>query len=195
MDHEIVPRRAASSQRLTGGVMRRAALVAMLMLAGCADFDPFATPFVPRPELPPSVGFPNDLATVLDELDALGLRCQYVPDSDLAGGWHCDSQGIEMPNGGINLSMRGPEDGPIAGVWAMVGEEGHTKAEMDAIATQMFLPVVVGTFVPEHLRPTEEDFGAMVAANWPVDLGEGWFIGFDRNSISRTTYLVFAGEE
>jgi hypothetical protein len=175
--------------------MRRAALIAILLLTGCGNFDPFATPFVPRPQLPLSNPFPNDVETVLEELDALGLRCQFVPDSDIPGGWRCSSQGPDMPNEGISLSLGGPEDGPITGAWAMMGMEDRTKDELDAIATEMFLPVVIGTFVPEHLRPTEDEFFAMVAANWPVELGEGWFIGFDRNSGLRTTYLVFTGEE
>ena len=31
---------------------------------------------------------------------------------------------------------------------------------------------------------------AMVAANWPTELGSGWHLGFDRSSERRTLYIV-----
>ena len=54
-------------------------------------------------------------------------------------------------------------------------------------------PWTVALIVPEEHRPTDDQLLAGVERHYPMELGGGWFIGFDRNQESRTLHIVFAG--
>jgi hypothetical protein len=179
-----------------------------VVLAGCGSFQPFATPFVPRPALPPGDAFPD--ATVeeaVEELEALGFDCAYEPPSDVQGGWRCrlgaDGLAFELDGivegqpgneaGPLSVGMSADETGPIRGVGANAYfQAGHPKEALDAAAASAFNQVVMAVFVPEELRPTDPEMVELVGENWPAELGEGWLVGFDRNSISRTIRLVYS---
>jgi hypothetical protein len=53
------------------------------------------------------------------------------------------------------------------------------------------LPLVI----PEELRPTDAELLAGVQRNFPMELGEGWFLGFDRSSILRSIHIIYAADE
>ena len=88
-----------------------------MILTGCGSFQPFATPFVPRPELPPGDAFPDlTVEEAIDRLEGLGFECHYEADSDIPGGWRCivGDQGLAVEIDEIVEGMEGNEAGPIS---------------------------------------------------------------------------------
>jgi len=63
---------------------------------------------------------------------------------------------------------------------------------VDEAAASAFSRVMLAVFGPEEVRPAEPALEELVAANWPTDLGSGWLLGFDRNSISRSMRIVYS---
>ena len=190
-------------------VRRRAGIaIASVILTGCGSFQPFATPFVPRPELPRGDAFPNiTVEEAVDRLEGLGFECDYEPDSDVPGGWRCivgdqglaveiDEivEGIEGNEAGpVSVGLAADETGPIGAVSGSVGfGPGHPKEALDAAAASAFSQVMIATFVPVEVQPAGPAMVELVADNWPTDLGEGWLLGFDRNSISRSMRIVYS---
>ena len=182
--------------------------MASVILTGCGSFQPFATPFVPRPELPPGDAFPDlTVEEAIDRLEGLGFECHYEADSDIPGGWRCivGEQGLAVEIDEIVEGMEGNEAGPISvglaadetgPIWGVFGSVGfgpdHPKEALDEAAASAFNQVMLAVFVPEEVRPADPALEELVAANWPTDLGSGWLLGFDRNSISRSMRIVYS---
>ena len=68
------------------------AIAATLVLTGCGAFQPFATPFVPRPALPAPQPFPGTVEDLVAELAENGVQCSFSPESDIPAAWHCGDQ-------------------------------------------------------------------------------------------------------
>jgi len=168
------------------------AAVAVTVLAGCGSFQPFATPFVPRPALPRSDVFP-DLAVeeAVDQLEVLGFACGFEPDSDIRGGWDC-LRGNQAAGDWMHVSIDSGETGPISGVFADLVSKGQSKEALDEIAASTFQDVMLFVFVPDVVHPAGPEMVEMVGANWPTDLGSGWLLGFDRSSQDRRLRIVFS---
>ena len=65
------------------------------------------------------------------------------------------------------------------------------RPDLDALAASAFIDVMLAGALPEAVAPTEDELRQHIAANWPVELGEGWLLGFDRNSKLRTMYIQY----
>ena len=179
-----------------------------MILTGCGSFQPFATPFVPRPELPPGDAFPNlTVEEAIDRLEGLGFECHYEADSDIPGGWRCivGDQGLAVEIDEIVVGMEGNEAGPISvgiaadetgPIWGVFGSvdfgPDHPKEALDEAAASAFSQVMIALFLPEEVQPAGPGMVELVAANWPTDLGSGWLLGFDRNSIHRFMRIVYS---
>jgi hypothetical protein len=177
-------------------------------MTGCGSFQPFATPFVPRPALPGGDAFPDITAEeAIERLELLGFNCEYAPDSDIPGGWRCTvgdhgltvelAEIVEVGGGNegapISVAIDSEETGLIGGVWgSLYFEPDHPKEALDQAAATAFSQLIVAVFVPDDVQPTGADMVEMVAANWPTELGAGWLVGFDRNSRSRTMRIVYS---
>jgi hypothetical protein len=196
-----------------GPSLRRLGTVAVItlvltVLTGCGSFQPFATPFVPRPALPPGDAFPDmTVEEAIERLELLGFDCEYAPDSDIPGGWRCivGDQGLAVEIDEIVEGMEGNEAGPISvGIaagetgpfWGVFGSVGfgpdHPKEALDEAAASAFSEVMLAVFVPEEVQPTGPELVEMVAANWPTELGAGWLLDFGHNSILRTMRIVYS---
>jgi len=46
--------------------------------------------------------------------------------------------------------------------------------------------------MPEDVRPTEAELLNGIQRNYPMELGDGWFIGFDLSSRHRNIRIVYA---
>jgi hypothetical protein len=67
-------------------------------------------------------------------------------------------------------------------------------AALDIIGTEAFIPII-GMIVPENHHPARDQLHDGVRRNWPIDLGGGWYLGFDRNMASRTLHIVYSTAE
>jgi hypothetical protein len=130
---------------------------------------------------------------VIQRIELAGMACEYSPDSDIPGGWGCfagNQQGT--PARWLQLSIDSDESGPIRGVLLFVFDDSRPPPdEMNRHATAIFQEHAIVPFLPEHVRPSDEELLAMVEKNWPVELGDGWLLGFDRSSNQRTLRIVF----
>ena len=162
------------------------AFATLLVLAGCGSFQPFATPFVRRPALPDGDPWPVPVEDALERLQALGYQCMYEPDSDIPGGWHCDH------GDGLSVGLDSDEAGPIlSGGAFMFDESAPGKEVMDARAVAVFRDDVLAALLPDELMPPDEELLAMIQKNWPVELEDGWILGFDRASNQRTLHVRY----
>jgi hypothetical protein len=163
----------------------------LIFLSGCGSFQPFATPFVPRPALPRSDVFPGVVAQdAINQLQALEFECEFAPDSDIPGGWGC-FRGDQATGNWMQVSINSDETGPIRGAFADLFVEGQSKQALDEISATTFQEVMLSVFVPDEVHPEGPDLVDMVSANWPTDLGSGWLLGFDRSSRDRRLNIVF----
>jgi hypothetical protein len=55
-----------------------------------------------------------------------------------------------------------------------------------------FHEVMFSVFVPDDVRPAAHELVAMISANWPTELGSGWFVGFDRASNNRRVNVIYS---
>lgn len=128
-------------------------------------------------------------------LEADGFDCRFDPATDIPPSWGCQSgDGAE---GSLSVSMLSEQTGQIhsASAYLQIGAVGEEVPEdrLDAEATQGFHPFV-SAIVPEEHRPSLDELGAGVRSNFPMDLGGGWYLGFDRNIISRSLTIIFSEE-
>lgn len=174
---------------------RAAAVGALtLMLAACGILQP--TPARFRPPLPDPEAMPgHEAEDVIDELERRGFECAFEAPSDIPGGWSCRRGEQEEANDagiGISSGEEGPVEDANAGVRIMVGpDRGPEPAVLDQAALATFYPLVE-VIVPEEIRPSEEELLAGIQRNYPIELGNGWFIGFDRSSVSRNIRIVYS---
>ena len=161
-------------------------IVAALLLSGCGSFQPFATPFVSRPALPPGDPWPMDAEAVVERLETLGYLCDFEPDSDIPGGWHCD--GVE----GVTVGLGADQEGAVLSAGArMFDEAAPGKDVMDRRAVIAFSDHVLAALLPDAVLPSDDELLTMVQRNWPVELGDGWILGFDRASNQRTLHVRY----
>ena len=163
-------------------------------LAACGILTP--TPARFRPPLPDPQPMPGALAEdVVADLEALGFDCSFQPPSDIGSGWSCQ---LGDPDDGdyLSIGFSGGETGPIDNIGAhRTIQPAPDPALLDTSAAADFQVNLLPLVLPEELRPTDEELLAGVQRNYPMELGEGWFIGFDRNSISRSIRVVYAADE
>lgn len=126
---------------------------------------------------------------VAERLEALGFTCGFDPGGDIRASWGC-RMGDQSAMDYLDVHFQSDETGPILSVWAYRGLEGEPD-DLDRSAAAAFHENVIEVVLPEDHRPTVAELLAGVQRNYPVELGGGWFLGFDRNSISRTLHLVY----
>jgi hypothetical protein len=165
-------------------------------LAACGILQP--TPARFRPPLPDAQPMPRLIVEdVTTQLAALGYGCSFDPGGDIPSSWSCVN-GDGDRNSSTSVGLAAGEVGPIERVTIyeqmLLGPDTGPEADvLDRIGATAFAPVLEVVLPAAHL-PTDEELLAGVHRNYPIELGSGWFIGFDRNAISRTMYVIFAGD-
>ena len=134
---------------------------------------------------------------VVDELTAMGFDCGFDPGGDIPSSWNC-GLGDQAANDYFEVGVSSGESGPIEGVtgYRQLGDgvgDAVDAEVLDSLAADAFDDIVV-MIVPAERRPTSAELLAGVASNYPMELGGGWYLGFDRNSISRTFHIVYASD-
>jgi hypothetical protein len=131
---------------------------------------------------------------VAADLVQRGLDCHFGPPSDIGGGWRCQrGQNDEENDFGIGYSS--DEEGPIGEASASQRVFEPNQAPEPAALDQAVLAnfyLFVEVVVPEDVRPTEAELLNGIQRNYPMELGDGWFIGFDRSSRHRNIRIVYA---
>jgi hypothetical protein len=178
------------------------ATVMALLLAACGLLQP--TPARFRPPLPESEPLPGvAVEDVVAELEQRGFACGFDRGGDVSSGWHCrlGEQGGAEPGEGdfFDVALRSDQTGPITGIFSyrsiqLGPDTGPDPAVLDREAAMALHANVIELVVPEDLRPTEAELLEGVQRNFPIELGDGWFLGFDRNSISRSLNVVYSSE-
>lgn len=134
---------------------------------------------------------------VTTQLTVLGYGCGFDPGGDIPSSWSCVNGGADRISS-TAVGLTAAEVGPIERVTVyeqvLLGPDTGPEADiLDRVGAAAFAPVLEVVLPAEHL-PTDEELLAGVHRNYPMELGGGWFIGFDRNAISRTMYVIFAGD-
>jgi hypothetical protein len=172
--------------------------VTAILLAGCGILQP--TPAYFRPPLPDSQQMPElEVEDAVAQLEQAGFECAFDPPGDIGSSWAC-RRGNQEAGDYTYVTFRSAETGPIESVSAhrtiQVGPDAGPAPEvLDASAAADFHESVIELIIPEAQRPTEQGLLAGIRSNYPVDLGGGWFLGFDRNAISRSMNVVFTADE
>ena len=176
------------------GVQSAVAAV-VIVLAGCGVLEP--TPARFRPPLPPAEPMPELRAEdVVAALEADGFECAFDAGHDISPSWNCRI-GDQDAGDYADVSLRSGEAGPIDSVFVyrsikLGPDTGPEPAVLDADAAAGVFALVVPKIVPEEHRPSAEALLTGVQRNFPVELGGGWFIGFERNAISRTMSIMYS---
>ena len=168
---------------------------ALVVLTGCGVLQP--TPARFRPPLPPAEPMPDLRAEdVVATLEAEGFDCEFDPPGDIGSSWNC-RHGDQDAGDYADVSLASGETGPID--WVSVHrsiqlgpDTGPEPALLDTDAAAGAFSLVVPLIVPEEHRPSPEELLAGVQRNFPMELGGGWFIAFDRNAISRSMSIIFS---
>ena len=165
------------------------------VLAGCGVLQP--TPARFRPPLPEAQPMPDLQAEdVVAQLELLGFACWFDPGGDIPSGWNC-GRGDQEGGDYLNVALASAETGPIEWVSAyrqiqLGPDTGPAPDVLDRAGATSFHESVIELIIPEGQRPTERGMLAGVQSNYPVDLGGGWFLSFDRNALSRSMSVVYA---
>ena len=168
---------------------------ALVVLTGCGVLQP--TPARFRPPLPPAEPMPDLRAEdVVATLEADGYECWFDPGHDIDSSWNCRI-GDQDAGDYADVSLHSGEAGPIDSVWVyrsiqLGPDTGREPELLDRDAASGVFAEIVPMIVPEELRPSADDLLTGVHRNFPVELGGGWFIGFERNSISRTMLIRYS---
>jgi hypothetical protein len=132
---------------------------------------------------------------VVPELEAVGFDCSFSPETDQPAGWFC-RRGDQESGDFADISLRSEETGPINSVFSYLSMQANAElaVEPDVLdrSGSATFEHLVGQLVPEEHRPSADELLAGVKRNFPMELGGGWFLGFDRNSISRSLNIVYA---
>lgn len=177
--------------------MKSATVVGVLvavLLSGCAGLlSP--TPARHHPPLPDPEPMPNLVVEdVVAELEAHGFDCWWDRGGDIPASWHC-GRGDQAENDWIDVGIPSDETGPIETLWvyrALGGEaDPIDPGILDSTALADFAPIVA-LVVPDEHRPGEEELLVGIQSNFPIELGGGWILGFDRNIVSRTLHIRYA---
>jgi hypothetical protein len=140
-----------------------------------------------------------EVEVAVAELEQQGFECWFDPGGDIRSAWSC-RRGDQAAGDYLAVTFSSAETGPIESVHAdrtirLEGDTGPEPSVLDAAAAAEFHEIVIEMIVPEAQRPTEGGLLAGVQSNYPVDIGEGWFLGFDRNAVSRSMNIVFTADE
>jgi hypothetical protein len=168
---------------------------ALVVLAGCGVLQP--TPARFRPPLPAAEPMPELRAEdVVARLEAEEFACSFDPPGDIGSSWNC-RLGEQDAGDYADVSLTSGESGPID--WVVVNrtirlapDTGPDPAVLDTDAAAGVFGLVVALIVPEAHRPSPEELFAGVQRNFPIELGGGWFIGFERNAISRSMSIIYS---
>ncbi|MDQ3149684.1 MAG: hypothetical protein M3Q38_07165 [Chloroflexota bacterium] len=109
----------------------------------------------------------------------LGRECIFSPESGIQGEWGCGDEG-----GGLTLV--GAKIGALTSVDAYIHEEDQSPDFMDRLAAEQFRAILAAIPVPDDVLPSKAELTEAVRANWPMEIGDGWILGFERNGILRT---------
>src|SRR5688500_15357619 len=164
------------------------------VLTACGLLQP--TPARHRPPLPVPQQVPDvAVEDVVPELEGFGFDCSFSPERDQPSGWFC-RRGDQDSGDFSDISLRSEETGPIHSVFSYVTLDWNTNVaaepellDREGLATFEHL---VSQIIPENLRPSADELLAGVKRNFPMELGGGWYLGFDRNSSSRSLNIVYA---
>jgi hypothetical protein len=175
-----------------------------IAVAGCGSLQP--TPARFRPPLPDPDLMPGTaVEEVVEELELLGYGCRFEPESDIRvldvdiqTRWSC-VLGDREGNDTSAISLVADEAGPIERVTVyrqiVLGPDtGPDPEVLDREGLAAFR-ALVDLIVPEEQRPSDDELLTSIQRNFPMELDRGWVIGFDQNVLSRTMYVVFAGDE
>lgn len=133
---------------------------------------------------------------VVAQLELVGFTCWFDPGGDIPSGWNC-RRGEQDGRDYLDVALASAETGPIERVWAyrqiqLGPDTGPAPDVLDQAGATGFHGSVIELIIPQEQRPTERGMLAGVQSNYPVDLGGGWFLSFDRNALSRSMTVVYA---
>jgi hypothetical protein len=173
---------------------RGGALALAALLVGCGLLMP--TPARNRPPLPEAEPMPNlAVQEVVAQLEVLGFECWYDSGGDIPSSWNCSAENREAADA-LNVGLASGETGPITNVSAYRHREAEAGEAMDPAALDRLAASefddIVALIVPEAHRPTFDGLARGVASNYPMELGGGWYLGFDRSSTSRSLNMVYS---
>ena len=170
------------------GRLVQLAVIAAAILVGCNPLAAIPTEVDRRPPLPAPEPFPVDVEDVIPRLEAVGLGCQFSPDSDIRGGWHCGRDNLS-----VNITSQ--ETGPIEFVFSYLSIEAKPEpAVLNAAAAQAFTELVIEPILPEDAQPPVDVLHAVLADNFQMEVGDGYYLVFHRNSVSRSMYLHYSSQ-
>jgi hypothetical protein len=186
---------AVMPARRRGLVVVAPSVCVAIVLTACGLLAP--TPARFRPPLPPAEPMPGlAVEDVIDQLTQAGYECRFDPGGDISSGWNC-STGSQEGGDSFSIGIASGESGPIERLFAyrqMGHEQNPVDPEaLDLAGTEAFADIVA-RIVPEKHLPSLEELHAGVQRNYPMELGGGWYLGFDRNMISRTFSIVYASD-
>ena len=93
----------------------------------------------------------------------------------------------------MDVGITSRETGPIEGVGAYIGfPSSPLKEKLDADGAATFHDLLLSVFLPADVQPAQPGLRELVTANWPAELGSGWFLGFDRASNHRSIRIVYS---
>lgn len=170
-----------------------AMLIAVAVLAGCNPLSLIPKEVDRRPALPAREPLPIAVEDVIPRLEVVGFSCEYSPDSDIPGGWNC-RRGNQNAGNWMDVGITSDETGPIEIVHSYMAMEGE-PAELDAAAAQAFSEFVLEPILPEDARPPVEALHAVVADNFQMGVGNGYYLVFHRNSLSRTMLIQYSSQD
>lgn len=132
---------------------------------------------------------------VVAQLEMLGFECGYDSGGDIPSSWNCSAENREAADA-LNVRLESGETGPITNVAAYRHREAEAGEAMDPAALDRLaaneFDTFVGLIVPEAHRPTFDGLARGVASNYPMELGGGWYLSFDRSSTSRRLTIVYS---
>ena len=169
-----------------------------ILLVACGILQPSPAYF--RPPLPDAEQMPDlQVEDAVAQLEQRGFECEFDPGHGRDSGWGC-RRGNQEAGDSMDVRFGSAETGPIDSVYAdrtiqLGPDRGPEPEVLDAAAATDFHETVTGMIIPEGQRPTEQHLLAGIQSNYPVDLGEGWLLGFDRNAISRSMRIVFTTDD
>ena len=135
----------------------------------------------------------------MEQLGLLGFDCWFDRGGDIPSSWNC-RRGDQESGDWSDVGMQGGRTGPIESIGAsryiLVGPDtGPEPAVLDQSAVALFEETVVALVLPDEQHPTVEALHSGVQRNFPIELGGGWYLGFDRNANSRSVRVVFAPDD
>ncbi len=172
---------------------RRVLLVvsAAFVLVGCGLIDVGRRQDLPRPSFPEPDSFPGvAVEDVVADLETLAFRCWYDRGGDIPSSWNCQ-QGNQQANDWTGVGISSAETGALTSVHIEIYYPQALDAPiLDADASATF-QVLGSAVIPDADQPPFEAILDRVAANHVLDVGNGWWMVFDRSSVNRRTTIRY----